>query len=90
MPESMPTLFLVGSIHCGPYGLFLRMNIALRDVHVAMAGQVSECPRIHVRRPSREAGVPKRVELERRKLRVLLVSFFSQNPRDSASPFLVR
>src|SRR5690349_8663189 len=64
MPKSMPTLDASRPIHRRADGLFLRMHVALRDVHVAMAGEIGQRPRVHVRRPAGEAGVPYRVELE--------------------------
>jgi len=43
MPRSMPTARQSCPIHRGTNRLFLRVDIALRDVHVAVPGEV--CPR---------------------------------------------
>jgi hypothetical protein len=50
MPKSMPTLFLKCAIHLRSDGLLLRVNVPLRDVHVAMTREIGESPRVHTRR----------------------------------------
>jgi len=65
VPGFVPTPYLSGLLHRVKDRLLLRVNVPLRDVHVAMAGQqVGECPGIHVRRPSRKAGMPERVQFK--------------------------
>ena len=57
MPESMPTFDSSRTVHRGVDRLFLRMNVALRDVHVAMPGEVGERPWVRVGSPGSQAGM---------------------------------
>ena len=62
MPDFVPTL---RTFHCCPDGLLLGMDVAFRDAHAAVPCEVRERPRVHVRCPPRQAGVPQRVQRER-------------------------
>jgi hypothetical protein len=79
----VPTLFHTerhaGLFHRGACAKFLRMHVAFRDRHVAVAGQVSERPRIDKTRGSIRAGI-----LQDRFARVLLP--IMQNHRQRRDP----
>ena len=77
----MPTLFLLHSVHGCANRLRLRVNVALRDIHVAVTGEVCQRPRVHVWCPAREASMPEGVKFERHKLSVLLLGFFREYSR---------
>ena len=71
MPKSMPTLTLSRSLHRGPDGLGLRVNVPFGCGKVTMAGKIPQGVRVHVFGPPREASMPERVYLERLYGRVL-------------------
>ena len=60
----MPTLCHFRPIHRVSDRLRLRVNVTLRDIHVAMPRQVRQRPRVHVWRPPREASMAERVQIE--------------------------
>jgi len=64
MPGSMPTIRHLRSVHSRADGLLLRMDVPLRDIHVAVPGKVCQRPGIHVGCPSGQARVPQGVKLE--------------------------
>jgi hypothetical protein len=66
VPRTVPTLYRARLFHRVKNRVLLRVNVALRDVHVAVSSQVGKRPRIHVRCPPGEAGMPERVQLEAR------------------------
>jgi hypothetical protein len=64
----VPTQRHAGLLDHGPGVVFLRVHVALRDGHIAVTGQVGQGPRVHERRPAREASVAEGVEREVRHL----------------------
>ena len=65
MPGSMPTVRLASLFDRLSNRPVLRMDIPLRNRHVSMASEFVERPRVHVRRPTRQACVLERVQRER-------------------------
>ena len=59
--------------------MLLRVNVALGDVHIAVARQVSQRPRVHVRRPSGEPGMPQSI-LEARGTSLGVTGLFPEYP----------
>jgi hypothetical protein len=64
VPRTVPTLCVSGPFHCGPRVVLLRVDVAPRDRHIAVPGQVRERPRVHVGRPPRQARMAKGVQRE--------------------------
>ncbi len=62
MPKTMTTPNLG---HRSPDARFVRVDVALGRVHVGVAGENVEGERVHVFRPTGEAGVAERVKNER-------------------------
>ena len=79
MPGSMPTLFLPSSFHGRADRLFLRVNVPLGDVHIAVASEIRQRPRVHVWRPSGQTGVPQRVKLEAPELHIFAPGLLAKN-----------
>ena len=75
----MRALFLLRSVHRRANRLFLRVHVSLRDVHVAVSCEIGQGPRVHVRRPPRQASMAERIEFKRCELNILLSRFFPEN-----------
>ena len=54
-----------GSLHCGSHCPIFRVNISLRNRNVAVAGEIGQRERVHLRCPTRQEGVAQTVKLER-------------------------
>src|SRR5215469_522322 len=66
MPGTMPTLLGCTGLFDGLFECaLLWMHVPLRDRHVAVAGEVCQCPRVHVGSPPCKAGVAQRVQRKR-------------------------
>jgi hypothetical protein len=61
----MPTVCHLRPIHGSSNSLLLRMNVALRDVHIAVPSEIRKRPRVHVWRPARQEGVSQKLRRER-------------------------
>jgi hypothetical protein len=65
MVETMATPRFVRSLHRGPHRVGLRVYVSLRGGKIAVPGQICQRVRVHVGGPTRQAGVPERVEVKR-------------------------
>jgi hypothetical protein len=77
----MPTVSHSCPVHRRANGLFLRVDVALRDVHVAVPTKLCQRPGVHVRCPARQACVPQRVQLESVKFYVFPLSQLAEEGR---------
>ena len=67
----MPTQYHSRLLHRGARAVFLRVNVPLRDAHVAVPSEVRERPRVHEGCPARQASVSEGVDREMLHLRRL-------------------
>ena len=78
MPKSMPTLSNSGLFHRVSNRFLLGVNVALGDIHVTVACEISQRPGVHVRRPPGKTSVSKSVKFKILQFHIFPFGFFPQ------------